>query len=494
MDSNSGHAESHHPGAKNMKHFKKSMIVEYERIESTTSSVGEGVGGNMGSASLYGGGLFSMADDSQSSMSSMASSSAANKSNQQSFVSPLAFTKSEDKIKKKSNESKKRRREGDQSDQDMTSDLYEDERNDDDKSKKSISAKKAKSSSDETVAKKKKKKHKENREKSKKKKKSTADDHEDTEAKSKKKKKKKKSEGAGVDEKKLYCICRSSDSKRFMIACDKCDEWYHGVCVGVNQSLSFKVKKFYCHLCRNHNPSLKIKYKSKFQEASETFSKPNAAKYTGSNKSLSRFYDETQARIKKEEELLHKVKSKSTASRPVIKTESTENNEATSLLGLTSNTSYGKSNVSGEDIENFVQAIARMNTIKTESTFNNDHDYVTHDPVPIANQQPSERRTTKSSSESNDSSDSDASTESIDSLSELDSENSESSSSEDSSSSSESTVTSSSSSNRGDKKPVKPSSSKTSKLGLNKKMVKKLNEKSGTKVCIALTQNSIVLF
>lgn len=23
-----------------------------------------------------------------------------------------------------------------------------------------------------------------------------------------------------------YCICRSSDSSRFMIACDACEEWY----------------------------------------------------------------------------------------------------------------------------------------------------------------------------------------------------------------------------------------------------------------------------
>ena len=76
-----------------------------------------------------------------------------------------------------------------------------------------------------------------------------------------KKKKKKKDK-----KKKLYCICKSADTERFMIACDKCDEWYHGDCVGVSQSLSKKIKAFFCHVCRVKRPSLAIKYKSKFEE------------------------------------------------------------------------------------------------------------------------------------------------------------------------------------------------------------------------------------
>lgn len=35
-----------------------------------------------------------------------------------------------------------------------------------------------------------------------------------------------------------YCICRSSDSSRFMIACDACEEWYQFT-VSFNISIVF---------------------------------------------------------------------------------------------------------------------------------------------------------------------------------------------------------------------------------------------------------------
>ncbi|CDW80850.1 transcription factor jumonji [Stylonychia lemnae] len=33
---------------------------------------------------------------------------------------------------------------------------------------------------------------------------------------------------------KLYCICRTADESSQMIGCDKCDEWYHFECVGID--------------------------------------------------------------------------------------------------------------------------------------------------------------------------------------------------------------------------------------------------------------------
>ena len=36
----------------------------------------------------------------------------------------------------------------------------------------------------------------------------------------------------------LYCICQEPyDDRRFMIACDKCDDWFHGRYVYLNMNL-----------------------------------------------------------------------------------------------------------------------------------------------------------------------------------------------------------------------------------------------------------------
>uniref|UniRef100_T1KQN3 CXXC-type zinc finger protein 1 n=2 Tax=Tetranychus urticae TaxID=32264 RepID=T1KQN3_TETUR len=57
-----------------------------------------------------------------------------------------------------------------------------------------------------------------------------------------------------------YCICRSSDTSRFMIGCDSCNEWYHGDCISITEQLAKTITKFYCLMCRDRNPSLKIQY------------------------------------------------------------------------------------------------------------------------------------------------------------------------------------------------------------------------------------------
>ncbi|KAK4329393.1 hypothetical protein Pmani_000248 [Petrolisthes manimaculis] len=67
----------------------------------------------------------------------------------------------------------------------------------------------------------------------------------------------------GLKDEQVYCVCRTADVSRFMIGCDKCEEWYHGDCINVTETEANKIKKFFCKKCRLKQPSLEIKYKQK---------------------------------------------------------------------------------------------------------------------------------------------------------------------------------------------------------------------------------------
>ncbi|CAH8842489.1 unnamed protein product [Trichobilharzia szidati] len=75
-------------------------------------------------------------------------------------------------------------------------------------------------------------------------------------------KKKSVSEDADEQTTEVYCVCRSSDIERFMIACDQCEEWYHGDCINVTPKQAEQIKTFFCPQCRCKNPSLEIEYKN----------------------------------------------------------------------------------------------------------------------------------------------------------------------------------------------------------------------------------------
>ncbi|KAG5451025.1 CXXC-type zinc finger protein 1 [Clonorchis sinensis] len=72
----------------------------------------------------------------------------------------------------------------------------------------------------------------------------------------------KKRRSAVKKEQPVYCICRSNDGERFMIACDRCEEWYHGDCINVTPKQAEQIETFYCHQCRRKDSSLQINYKS----------------------------------------------------------------------------------------------------------------------------------------------------------------------------------------------------------------------------------------
>lgn len=63
-----------------------------------------------------------------------------------------------------------------------------------------------------------------------------------------------------------YCICRSSDSSRFMIGCDNCEEWYHGDCIRITEKEAKYIKQFFCVRCREEDPTLVTRYKPRKRE------------------------------------------------------------------------------------------------------------------------------------------------------------------------------------------------------------------------------------
>lgn len=52
------------------------------------------------------------------------------------------------------------------------------------------------------------------------------------------------------DKNALYCICKSPyDGTRFMIACDKCDQWFHGECIGISEKQGEFIDLYFCEDC-----------------------------------------------------------------------------------------------------------------------------------------------------------------------------------------------------------------------------------------------------
>jgi len=45
----------------------------------------------------------------------------------------------------------------------------------------------------------------------------------------------------------LFCLCRQPEDERFMVCCDRCDDWFHGECLNMSE----EVMELY-----NNNPDL----------------------------------------------------------------------------------------------------------------------------------------------------------------------------------------------------------------------------------------------
>lgn len=53
----------------------------------------------------------------------------------------------------------------------------------------------------------------------------------------------------------LYCLCRKPWNGRFMIACDFCNEWFHGSCVNITQTEALSIDKYKCTQCKGGSRS-----------------------------------------------------------------------------------------------------------------------------------------------------------------------------------------------------------------------------------------------
>lgn len=59
-----------------------------------------------------------------------------------------------------------------------------------------------------------------------------------------------------------YCLCRGPDDHRWMIACDVCEDWFHGECVGVDKAIGEAlIVRYVCPRCSDDKGINVTRYK-----------------------------------------------------------------------------------------------------------------------------------------------------------------------------------------------------------------------------------------
>lgn len=57
----------------------------------------------------------------------------------------------------------------------------------------------------------------------------------------------------------LYCICKTPyDESKFYIGCDRCQNWYHGRCVGILQSEAELIDEYVCPQCQSTEDAMTV--------------------------------------------------------------------------------------------------------------------------------------------------------------------------------------------------------------------------------------------
>uniref|UniRef100_A0A3P8ZSC3 Bromodomain PHD finger transcription factor n=1 Tax=Esox lucius TaxID=8010 RepID=A0A3P8ZSC3_ESOLU len=58
---------------------------------------------------------------------------------------------------------------------------------------------------------------------------------------------------------KLYCVCKTPyDESKFYIGCDRCQNWYHGRCVGILQSEATHIDEYMCPQCQSTEDAMTV--------------------------------------------------------------------------------------------------------------------------------------------------------------------------------------------------------------------------------------------
>ncbi|OXA52672.1 Histone lysine demethylase PHF8 [Folsomia candida] len=65
----------------------------------------------------------------------------------------------------------------------------------------------------------------------------------------------------------LYCLCQEPwdiHNRKFMIHCDHCSDWFHGLCVGITDEEAKDIEKYHCPKCHPEvGPSVLVDYTTK---------------------------------------------------------------------------------------------------------------------------------------------------------------------------------------------------------------------------------------
>ena len=78
------------------------------------------------------------------------------------------------------------------------------------------------------------------------------------------------------DPTKLYCLCQEPATFS-MIPCHKCQNWFHGECVGLTRQKAATVKQFFCPLCIDKDPSLVTTFESRAEREAAMLKKERGA-------------------------------------------------------------------------------------------------------------------------------------------------------------------------------------------------------------------------